>query len=112
MARPSLKRIEAQKKPKDSQLLPFAITALAAPKNFTLKNQLTFRRRKLNGKNYITELLKLLFVSSHQIAANAREPAYIYKTYGASKLSAKLADIVIIYLCNYGISSTVEWDSD
>ena len=94
-----------------SQTLPFAVT-LAAVWNFTLNNQLTFRSRKLKGKNYISGLLKFLFVSSLPIAANVGAAAYIYNTYGGSKLSAQLAGIVIAYLWNYVASSKVVWNSN
>jgi len=57
-------------------------------------------------------LLKFLFVSSLPIAANVGAAAYIYNTYGGSKLSAQLAGIVIAYLWNYVASSKVVWNSN
>ena len=90
--------------------LPAAVT-LAACSNYLINNALTFRHRRLKGKQLINGLGKFLIVSSLPIIANIGLASAAYPYLSNNSNLAQIVGILVAFIWNYAASSKLVWNT-
>ncbi len=90
--------------------LPFAVLT-AASSNFLINNLLTFRNKRLFGKEFFIGLFKFLLVSSLPVIANIGLASSFYNNVSSNTFLSQMAGIVVVFIWNYAASSKFVWDN-
>lgn len=90
--------------------LPVAVT-LAACTNYLINNALTFRYRRLKGRQLIIGLCKFLLVSSLPIIANIGLASAAYPYLSNNSNLAQIVGILVAFIWNYAASSKLVWNT-
>jgi len=88
-----------------------ASVTIAACSNYLINNSLTFRSRRLRGRQLINGLGKFLLVSSLPIIANIGLASSIYPYLSNNSTLAQIVGILVAFIWNYAASSKLVWNT-
>ena len=88
-----------------------ASVTIAACSNYLINNALTFRHRRLKGRQLINGLGKFLLVSSLPIIANIGLASTVYPYLSNNSTLAQIVGILLAFVWNYAASSKLVWNT-